>query len=119
MTEGMMPLRQLRWVAPLMTLLLYGAAASADDFKVHYDLAMASYQAQKFDDAALEFKAAYDLEMRPGLLLNIAQSYRKAGHPRDAIRYYEQYLKEDLRIDQETRRKVDGYLVESCNALTA
>lgn len=111
--------RRIRWIMPLVVLLLCGAAAHADDFKTHYDLAVALYQAQKYEEAIPEFKAAYDLDPRPGLLFNLAQSYRKAGHLREAIQYYDRYLTSDPRIDTDTRRKVDGYLAETRNTLAA
>jgi len=111
--------RQIRWAMPLVVLLLCGAVAHADDFKTHYDLAVALYQAQKYEEAIPEFKAAYDLDPRPGLLFNLAQSYRKAGHLREAIQYYDRYLTSDPRIDTDTRRKVDGYLAETRNTLAA
>lgn len=111
--------RRIRWIMPLVVLLLCGAGAHADDFKTHYDLAVALYQAQKYEEAIPEFKAAYDLDPRPGLLFNLAQSYRKAGHLREAIQYYDRYLTSDPRIDTDTRRKVDGYLAETRNTLAA
>lgn len=94
-------------------------AAQAGDFKTHYELAMALYQAQKFDEAVPEFKAAYEREAKPGLLFNIAQCYRKAGHPREAVDYYDRYLSSEPRMDTDTRRKVDGYLAEARNTLAA
>jgi tetratricopeptide (TPR) repeat protein len=112
----------LRWLALLLLGCLgFGAPAhaQANDFRTHYELAVALYQAQKFEEAIPEFKAAYDIDPRAGLLFNIAQSYRKAGHPRDAIQYYDRYLTSDPRIDTDTRRKVDGYLAEARNTLAA
>jgi tetratricopeptide (TPR) repeat protein len=95
------------------------AVARADDFQIHYDLAQALYNAQRFDDAIPELKAAYALEPKPSLLFNIAQAYRKSGHLREAIEYYDKYLTEDPQLDTDTRRKVDGYLIEARNTLAA
>lgn len=108
-----------RIVAPLLLILLCCGVAFAQDFKTHYELGLALYQAQKFDDAIPEFKAAYDLDPKPQLLFNIAQAYRKAGHPREAIQYYDRYLGAEPRLDTDTRRKVDGYLAEAKNTLNA
>jgi tetratricopeptide (TPR) repeat protein len=102
----------------LLVLLCCGVAF-AQDFKTHYDLGLALYQAQKFEEAIPEFKAAYDLDPKPQLLFNIAQAYRKAGHPREAIQYYDRYLGAEPRLDTDTRRKVDGYLAEAKNTLNA
>ncbi|HNN97179.1 MAG TPA: tetratricopeptide repeat protein [Pseudomonadota bacterium] len=111
-----------RWVTALWLWLLLGASGAsvwAADFKTHYDLAMALYQAQRYEDAIPEFKAAYEREPKPGLLFNLAQSYRKAGHPREAIEYYDRYLSSEPKLDNEMRRKVDGYLAEARNTLAA
>jgi tetratricopeptide (TPR) repeat protein len=112
-------LRSLRWLAALLLFVVTSARAQANDFRTHYELAVALYQAQKFEEAIPEFQAAYKIDPRAGLLFNIAQSYRKAGHPREAIQYYDRYLTSDPRIDTDTRRKVDGYLAEARNTLAA
>ncbi len=107
------------WLTPFLLLFLPCAVAFANDFRTHYDLALALYQAQRFEEAIPEFQAAYEVEARPGLLFNIAQAYRKAGHPREALQYYERYLTSDPQIDSETRHKVDGYVTEARNTLAA
>lgn len=108
-----------RWLGALLLVALCSGSAYGQDFKTHYDLALALYQAQKFEEAIPEFKAAYEIDPKPGLLFNIAQAYRKAGHPRDAIQYYDRYLSVEPRLDTDTRRKVDGYLAEARNTLAA
>jgi tetratricopeptide (TPR) repeat protein len=108
-----------RWLAALVLVALCSASAYAQDFQTHYNLALALYQAQKYEESIPEFKAAYEIDPKPGLLFNIAQAYRKAGHPRDAIQYYDRYLSVEPRLDGDTRRKVDGYLAEARNTLAA
>ena len=76
----------LRGLAGVLVFFLGSASATAQDFKTHYDLALALYQAQKFEESIPEFKAAYQLSPKPALLFNLAQAYRKAGHPREALR---------------------------------
>lgn len=110
---------QVRGLAALLIILLGSATAHGADFKTQYDLALALYQAQKFEESIPEFKAAYQLTAKPGLLFNLAQAYRKAGHPREAIEYYDRYLSATPQIDGDTRHKVDGYLAEARNTLAA
>jgi len=110
---------KVRALAVVLAILLGSATAHAQDFKTHYDLALALYQAQKFEDAIPEFKAAYQLTPKPGLLFNLAQAYRKAGHPREAIEYYDRYLSATPQLDGDTRHKVDGCLAEARNTLAA
>ncbi len=52
-------------------------------------------------------------------MFNLAQAYRKAGHPREAIEYYDKYLSAAPSLDDDTRHKVDGYLAEARNTLAA
>lgn len=91
----------------------------ASDFKTNYDLGVALYQAQKYEESIPSFQAAYALEPKPGILFNIAQAYRKSGHLREAIQYYDKYLSVDPQIDGDTRKKVDGYLLEARTTLAA
>ena len=105
--------------AGVLFLLLGSATAHAQDFKTHYDLALALYQAQKFEESIPEFKAAYKLNPKPALLFNLAQAYRKAGHPREAVEHYDLYLSATPQLDGETRHKVDGYLAEARNTLAS
>ena len=109
----------LRRVALLLLLLSAPARGDSVGFKPRYDLAIALYQAGRFREAVPEFKAAYELDPKPALLFNIAQSYRKSGQPREAIEYYDRYLGADRAIDDGTRRKVDSYLLEARNMLAA
>lgn len=112
-------LRPTSGLVMVLVLFLGSAAAYAADWKTHYDLALALYQAQKFEDAIPEFQAAYKLMQNPGLLFNLAQAYRKAGHPREAIEYYDLYLSATPQLNEEIRHKVDSYLAEARNTLAA
>ena len=112
-------IRQLLCAAGVLFILLGSATAHAQDFKTHYDLALALYQAQKFEESIPEFKAAYKLNPKPALLFNLAQAYRKAGHPREAVEHYDMYLSATPQLDGETRHKVDGYLAEARNTLAS
>lgn len=109
----------LRGLAGVLVFFLGSASATAQDFKTHYDLALALYQAQKFEESIPEFKAAYQLSPKPALLFNLAQAYRKAGHPREAIEHYDLYLSATPQLDGDMRHKVDGYLAEARNTLAS
>lgn len=115
------PLCRARALAAALVVLvtLVTLPCRAADWKTHYDLALALYQAQKFEDSIPEFKAAYEQMPNPGLLFNLAQAYRKAGHPREAIEYYDRYLSAAPQLNEEMRHKVDSYLAETRNTLAA
>ena len=62
--------------------------------KQHFKQGKALQDAGKYDDAATEYRAAYDLDRRPEMLFNIAQVYRLGNRKQPAIDYYQQYLAE-------------------------
>lgn len=68
-------------------------ARAADPFDEHTDRAIALYQEQRFEEAIAEFQAAYALRQWPRLLFNIGQAHMRLGHAREALGYYEQYLR--------------------------
>ncbi len=50
------------------------------------------YDQQKFEKARLAFLQAYALKPHPSVLLNLAQSELRSGHPDDAATHFSQYL---------------------------
>ncbi len=59
------------------------------------DQAKLLFDAGSYDQAIVEFQAAYAKRQIPTLLFNIAQAHRKAGHWSEALALYERFLKED------------------------
>ncbi len=59
------------------------------------DSATKHFQSGEYDEAIVEFQAAYAKRQIPTLLFNIAQAHRKAGHFAEALALYERFLKED------------------------
>jgi hypothetical protein len=66
------------------------------------------FDEHKYREAAEEFEAGYAVAAKPGFLLNIAHSYRRAGELRKARRYYELFLEKDKASPQ--RAEVQGYI---------
>lgn len=84
-------------VVSVMLLCLPTAswAASARDArkaKMLYRAGQKAYKKAQYEHAANLFKRGHGFDPRAAFLLNIAQSYRMAKMPREAIDYYEQYL---------------------------
>jgi tetratricopeptide (TPR) repeat protein len=69
----------------------------------------------KFLEAAHEFEEGYAIAPRPGFLLNIAHSYRRAGDLKQSRRYYELFLSQER--DTAQRVEVAGYLKSLDDAL--
>ncbi len=67
----------------------------SDDAAVHLQNGLRLYQAQEYLKAAAELKLAYAREPQALLLFNIAQAYRKALRPREAMEQYQLFLQAD------------------------
>jgi hypothetical protein len=48
----------------------------------------------------------------PLLLVNIGRTMQKLGRPKDALSYFERFLQAESKIDAETRKKVEDYIVQ-------
>src|SRR3982750_3346439 len=70
------------------------------------------YDKGSYENARLAFLQAYALKKHPAVLLNLAQSSAKAGHPLEASKYFQQYLKESTTATPEQRRDAEAWLAE-------
>lgn len=78
---------------PLVAPPAAARRTQAERAREHYKAGQAAYAAGRFQEAAKEFAAGYMLLHKPAFLINIAQSYRKAGRNEKALEYYEEYLR--------------------------
>jgi tetratricopeptide (TPR) repeat protein len=76
----------------------------------HYEKGQQHYNLGEFDQAIVEYKAAYALTLAPGLLFNIAQAYRLKKNHEQALFFYYTYLREDP--EAENRADVEMLIVE-------
>jgi tetratricopeptide (TPR) repeat protein len=79
----------------LLTLLARPAPAQEDKTeraRIHLKAAIAYYDEARYDDAAREMEAAYQLKPLPDLQYNLAQCYERLGRYEDAAKAYETYL---------------------------
>lgn len=88
-----------RIVAALLVLIGLGAgrAARAEDpnverARIHVRAAIAYYDAGRYEDAAHEMQAAYELKPLPDLQYNLAQCYERLDKLEEAAQAYEKYL---------------------------
>src|SRR5437773_2494836 len=82
-----------------LALLLVSSGATAKltseqkkQARAHYDRATGHYNLDEYLDAAAEFKAAYEIARHPAILYNVAQSYRLAQDPKQALVFYRAFL---------------------------
>jgi tetratricopeptide (TPR) repeat protein len=90
--------RALTFVALLLLPTVASAQKPApplDEAKLHFKKGDEHYARKEYDLAITEFKRAYELSKLPLILFNIAQAYRLKGDVRQALAYYEDYLRLD------------------------
>ncbi len=71
------------------------------------------YDAKKYEEARGAFLQAYALKKHPAVLLNLAQSELKSGHPVDAARHFSQYLQENRDASAAERKAAEQGLAEA------
>jgi tetratricopeptide (TPR) repeat protein len=85
-----------RVLALLLVLTGVARAQAPDDrterARAHVKAAIAYYDEARYDDAAREMNAAYELKPLPDLQYNLAQCYERMGRYDDAAKAYESYL---------------------------
>jgi hypothetical protein len=70
------------------------------------------YDKGQYENARLAFLQAYALKKHPAVLLNLAQSSAKAGHPLEAAKYFQQFLKESTSASPSQRTDAENGLSE-------
>ncbi len=103
-------------VALALVLATWPGAARArqqDAFQDHLDQAVSLYKGGQYEDAIKEFQAAYAMRQMPRLLLNLGQAHRKLGHAREALGYYEFYLRVEPSPKPELRTELEGYIAQA------
>lgn len=81
-----------------------------EEARRHYERGIAHYNLGAFDAAIAEFKAAYERSSEPALLFNIAQAYRLKEDYKQALFFYDAYLR--LRPTAGNRLDVEKRIVE-------
>jgi tetratricopeptide (TPR) repeat protein len=73
--------------------------------RAHVNAAIAYYGEAKYEDAAREMSAAYDLKPLPDLQYNLAQCYERLNRLDDAVKSYELYL--SSRPDSPDKKQIE------------
>lgn len=74
---------------------------------------MGLYDQGRFLDAHQKLLQAYSRRPDPTLLYSLGRTLHKAGRPREAIKYYQQFLEAGATGDAEQRRKAEQYLTQA------
>src|SRR6516165_9169885 len=83
--------------------------------KALYEKGLSHYNLGEFNEAVNAFREAYAIEAAPGLLFNMAQSFRLKKDYEQAIYFYQTYLR--LKPDASNRADVEARLQEMQQAL--
>jgi Tfp pilus assembly protein PilF len=67
----------------------------------------------QYENARLSFMEAYALKKHPAVLLNLAQSCLRGGHPGEAARYFQQFLREATQASPAQRADAEKGLTEA------
>jgi len=108
--------------AAFASLLLFALAgpARADvkaEARTLYEQATAHYDRGEYDAAIGEFKQAYELTHEPGLLFNLAQTYRLKKDAHEALHFYQRYL--ELKPDATNRADAEAQMAKMKEAIAA
>lgn len=88
------------------------ACIKDDKCKDHYTKGVKLYKEELFDEALTEFQAAYAARQMPLLLVNIGRTMQKLGRPKEALSHYERFLRAEPKMDPETKKRVEDYIVQ-------
>jgi tetratricopeptide (TPR) repeat protein len=88
------------------------ACIKDDKCKDHYTKGVKLYKEELFDEALTEFQAAYAARQMPLLLVNIGRTMQKLGRPKEALSHYERFLRAEPKIDPDTKKRVEDYIVQ-------
>lgn len=86
------------------------ATAGPDGSQEHYERAVRLYLSEQYDAALTEFQAAYSAKQLAHLLIEIGQSYRKLGRPKEALDSYNAFLEAEPSPGPQIKQKVDDYI---------
>jgi tetratricopeptide (TPR) repeat protein len=77
----------------LLVGALEGAAAAQVTAREHYERGTTLYDLRRYDEAAREYEAAFELKQDPALLFNIGQAYRGAREYEKSVLAYRSFLR--------------------------
>ena len=103
--------------ASVPTTFTRTVSAQADDpvttqARARFKEGVEFYDKGKYEEARLAFLQAYTLKKHPAVLLNLAQSSAKAGHPMEAAKYFKQFLKESTTASPQQKKDAESGLAE-------
>lgn len=86
------------WVLVALMLMSIGSTSAKPTAKFDQHLADAQrfYSAKQYDESIAELHAAYEIDPRPSILINIGRCHYLADRPKQALDYYNRALSGEL-----------------------
>ncbi len=81
--------------------------------RARFQEGIAFYDKGQYENARASFLQAYALKKHPAVLLNLAQSSLKGGHPLEAAKYFQQYMAESTTATPDQRKDAERGLAEA------
>jgi hypothetical protein len=105
-------------LAPITFAPSVHAQGTADDpttamARARFKEGVEYYDKGEFEQARVSFLQAYALKKHPAVLLNLAWSCLKSGHPIEADRYFKQFLAEGRDITEKQRADANDGVAQS------
>ncbi|MBC8070585.1 MAG: tetratricopeptide repeat protein [Deltaproteobacteria bacterium] len=85
------------------------AGAAAEDPEALSSAAVQAFKERDFDGAVALFQRAYDIDPQPNFLFNIGRVYEEKGDLQNAVKYYQQFVKQPG-VDIEARETALAHL---------
>ena len=94
-------IRHARLLLVAVAVMGASAPAAASDHgrpgRAHFEMAETKFNLGRFEEAAVDYQAAYEAEPLPAFLFNIGQCHRNLGNYERAPFYFRRYLELDPR----------------------
>ncbi len=98
--------------------LVFAQPSAVDDAltkraRARFQEGVDAFDKGQYENARLSFMEAYALKKHPAVLMNLAQSCLRAGHPGEAARFFQQYLREATQAAPAQRAEAEKGLAEA------
>jgi tetratricopeptide (TPR) repeat protein len=104
------------WAAELEASVIKSANDLRAAGREHFNKGANYFKLGRFDEAISEYEAAYEISALPQILYPIARSNHLAGHRKEAIFFYKQFLR--LVPNAPNRKEVEKSIAELMAALS-
>lgn len=100
-------------IALSVAALLNGSSARADQAEDLYEAGITAYREGRYQEAISKLQASFDTKPVSKVLIDIGQAHLRLGNGRDALFFFNYYLRDAIRIPPTVRADVERYIAEA------